>query len=507
MTDARADTPTRAHRWLRLRWLRTLASRVFIALVALLIGALGMRAWMSRSAPDLQPWHLLVPEELSLQALKEGSWAGYVEAEDRLFASVTDDLNEALEPEHRSRFNRYNPDSVVHPQRFTVDWNRSFVLDPPGAIKGVAVLLHGLTDSPYSMRHLAGLYRDRGFVALGLRTPAHGTVPGALTRTSWEDWVAATHLAVREARRRAGDAGPIHLIGYSNGGALALKYALDAIEDPALVRPDRIVLLSPMIGVTRNARFAGIAGWPSALPAFAKSAWLDNLPEFNPFKYNSFPVNAARQSYLLTDSLQTQVVRLSKEKRLNQLPPVLTFQSMVDATVRTDAVVNAFYMHLPTNGSELVLFDINRDVEVSDLMRPGALLEPAKLLVAAPYNFRLVVVTNESSSSRAVVARVTEAGARGEIIQPLNLSYPAEVFSLSHIALPFPVTDGLYGLAPDPAEDFGIPLGALGMRGERGVLFNGVDIATVRISSNPFFAYIVERIEAGIPSPAAAGEG
>ena len=38
--------------------------------------------------------------------------------------------------------------------------------------------------------------------------------------------------------------------------------------------------------------------------AFASAAWLDTMPEFNPFKYNSFPVNGARQSYRLTDALQ-----------------------------------------------------------------------------------------------------------------------------------------------------------------------------------------------------------
>jgi hypothetical protein len=36
------------------------------------------------------------------------------------------------------------------------------------------------------------------------------------------------------------------------------------------------------------------------------------------------------------------------------------FQSIVDATVSTDAVVHALFDQLESNGSELVLFDINR---------------------------------------------------------------------------------------------------------------------------------------------------
>ena len=83
------------------------------------------------------------------------------------------------------------------------DWNRSYILEPDGPAVGAVVLLHGLTDSPYSLRHVARRYRDRGFVAVAIRMPGHGTVPAALTDVEWEDWDAATRLAVREARRRA----------------------------------------------------------------------------------------------------------------------------------------------------------------------------------------------------------------------------------------------------------------------------------------------------------------
>ena len=85
-------------------------------------------------------------------------------------------------------------------------------------------------------------------------------------------WLAATRLAVREATRLTGNNVPLHLVGYSNGGALAMKYALDALEDPALRKPQQMILLSPMIGVTSFARFAGFAGLPALLPPFAKAA-------------------------------------------------------------------------------------------------------------------------------------------------------------------------------------------------------------------------------------------
>lgn len=54
----------------------------------------------------------------------------------------------------------------VYPAGFHPNWNRSQVLLPQGDIRGVAVLLHGLTDSPYSMRYLAQVWQQQGFVVV-----------------------------------------------------------------------------------------------------------------------------------------------------------------------------------------------------------------------------------------------------------------------------------------------------------------------------------------------------
>ena len=35
------------------------------------------------------------------------------------------------------------------------------------------------------------------------------------------------------------------------------------------------------------------------------------------------------------------------------------------------------------------------------------------------------------------------------------------MFSLSHLAIPFPLSDPLYGLEPDTSEDYGANLGAM----------------------------------------------
>ena len=464
---------------------------------------LAVRAYDKQRGPPLELWHTHAPPELSGAALRDADWDAWLAAENAAFADLRANVTAKLEGTTRNPANRYYEGSPLHPGRFAHDWNRTYVLEPDAAPAGVVVLLHGLTDSPYSLRHVAKRYRDRGYLALGIRLPAHGTAPAALAKVDWQDWMAATRLAVREARRRAGPAVPFHIVGYSNGGALAVKYALDALEDPALAMPDRIVLISPMIGVTAFARFAGVLGWPAVIPAFAKTAWLGIEPEYNPFKYNSFPINGARQSSLLSRALQSQLLDAERAGRLAGLPPIITFQSVVDSTVSVDALVAALYAHLPANGSELVLFDINRQAKFELVLRPESVAALARLLPPEPRRYRTAVITNAGADTAEVVERVTEPGEVASRSRALGLSYPAGVYSLSHVAVPFPVSDGLYGLVPDPGEDFGIRLGALTVRGERGVLITSQEALT-RLQSNPFFPYLLERIDEGIAAPSAA---
>jgi alpha-beta hydrolase superfamily lysophospholipase len=487
-----------------LRLLRRGAALALVAAATLL----AMRAWDAQRGPPLRPWHRFVPAELRADRLDAADWARYLAAEDAALAAVRAEVSARLEEEDRVPSNRYDTASPVNPAGFAQDWNRSFVLAPEGGEPvGAAVLLHGMTDAPFSLRHVARSYRDRGWVAVAIRLPGHGTVPAGLTDVAWEDWMAATRLAVREARARVGPSRPLHLVGYSNGGALALKYAMDAIDDGRLPRADRVVLISPMVGVTAFARFAGLAALPALLPAFAKAAWLEVLPEYNPFKYNSFPVNAARQSHRLTAALQAQIGHRAGSGALARMPPVLAFQSVVDFTVSTPAVLTALYAHLPQNGSEVVLFDLNRNAGVGPLLDPAAAGALERLLPPGPQPFRRTVVANAHPGTDEVVERSTGAGAAAEAaVRPLGLSYPRGVFSLSHIALPFPVEDGLYGLRPDPADRFGVHLGAVAPRGERGVLVLGLD-ALMRLSSNPFFPYLIARIEEAMEPPESGGRG
>ena len=169
----------------------------------------------------------------------------------------------------------------------------------------------------------------------------------------------------------------------------------------------------------------------------------------------------------------------------------------------TRAVISALYALLPANGSELVLFDLNRAAKLGLLLRSTSETMLSRILADPPRNFRTTIITNAGPDTYEVVERVTEAGAVDEQVRPLGLAFPAGLFSLSHIALPFPMNDSLYGMQPDDSDEFGVNLGAIAPRGERGVLILNLD-ALLRASSNPFHPYLMERIEETMGKPSQA---
>src|SRR5262245_51655871 len=160
-----------------IQWAKRLIGLLLTAAITFLV----VRVWDSQRGPPLHVWHTYVPHELGAKELDAADWAKYLEAEARIFKDLRQHVSQELEPEDRAPVNRYFPASPIYPPHLAQDWNRSYSLEPSGSPTGAVVLLHGLTDSPYSLRNIARLYRDHGFVVIAIRLPAHGTVPAALT--------------------------------------------------------------------------------------------------------------------------------------------------------------------------------------------------------------------------------------------------------------------------------------------------------------------------------------
>jgi hypothetical protein len=285
------------------------------------------------------------------------------------------------------------------------------------------------------------------------------------------------------------------VVGYSNGGALALQYAMECVEGSGEPAPDRLVLLSPMIGVSPFAKLSRLLGSLGRFQVFEKARWLDVMPEYIPYKYCSFPLRAGYESYLLTTSNEAEVERLQKAGRLGQLPPILLFTSVVDATVVTSAMVEGLFARLPAGRTdEIVAFDLNDGSQLGPFIRDSEHGRLVALFANPARAFRLTAVMNERPGTMEVVERSAGPGSSRAEVRPLGLAWPAQVYSLSHLSLPIPPEDPLYG------EGRGI--GAFAPRGEKGVLLVPED-QFMRLNWNPFFPYLRAKLEAfiAVPSP------
>ncbi len=468
---------------------------IYWILFGLTIAVITLLSVQSCSGPPLEDWHTehLTEEFTEDRADEIDSFEAYLALEDALFAQLEEEVYASTPTGPEYALVRYSTGSAADPQHRQPNWNRSFELSKPAPAGGV-LLLHGMSDSPYSLRALGEMLHRHGYQVLGLRLPGHGTAPSGLTSVTWQDMAAAVRLGIDQLIARVGRK-PIHIVGYSTGAPLALDFTLEALqEDDAPARvPASLVLISPAIGVSPAAALASWKRRLSFLPGLGRLAWLQIEPEFDPYKYNSFATNAGEQVFRLTRSVAKRIARRNRTDPPADFPPVLVFKSTVDATVSTDAVVNNLLGQLAPNFHELVLFDVNRFAMKSTLLvdDPGPLTR--RVMADETLPFAVTLVSNEDPQSTTVVAR-HKAPFSAEIssTEPLYLAWPGGVISLSHVALPFPPNDPLYGQRPPGNEDV-LFLGQMAFQGERG-LFKLSSDWLLRLRHNPFYEYLEWRL-------------
>ncbi len=449
--------------------------------------------------PDLQPWHRYAPtsEVRAADIDDRFTIADYFKREERMFDEVRTHVEDVLPPAAAYTANRYIRASQSSPSRLDRNYNRSYEVVPE-TIRGGALLVHGLTDSPYSMRAIAEQLRADGYYSLALRMPGHGTVPAGLVSSGAADWQAAVRLGVRHVRSRIGAGLPLVLVGYSNGGALVTRYTLDTLEDASLPRPDRLVLVSPMIGVNPMARLARVISALGPIPYFEKARWLDVIPEYNPFKYNSFPANAGQQTFVITHDLQQ---RLGASRRRGAARPVSAGADVPVARGRDRQHAGHRGQPLRSSAEE------RQRARALRLQPPRATrsVHPARRLLAHPAAVRGTGTElprhgrheraegharSPGSQRRAGLndtSRRIASGSNGRTTRSRCRTLRCRSRQMT-----------LYTAASAAESPTGpVALGLLSPRGERSVLTVPVEVL-MRVSSNPFFPYLAQRLSAWV---------
>jgi len=481
------------------------AARLAIGAVALAAAiaaavAVGFAAQAWWRLPDLSPWHTVrLGSEFKAGAGAPRTFAEYQAQEARLFAELKQKIYSAPAA-NASEIDRYATGTLAARLALDTTGNRTHELGQASP-RGAAVMLHGLSDAPYSLETVGRLLHERGFHVVFLRIPGHGTIAGELRDVDWEDWMAATALALRRAAEVA-PGKPLYVAGYSNGAPLALMHTLRAMDDKSLAMPTRLLLFSPAMGVSEFAAMTTVTSLLAPVPGLAKAAWLDVLPEYDPYKYNSFPVNAATQVWSLTRTLERELVRAQASGKLERMPTITAFQSLVDSTVIAADLETRLFARLPAKGHELVVFDVNREALLGSLIALGPRRAFDAIMAAPALPNRVTVIGNRSPGSSEVVAWTREAGSRESVPVATGLAWPGNVFSLGHLAIPTPIDDPMYGLTPRARSDAPyLPLGRGAPSGESGALLIPLG-QLARIRSNPFFPVIVDRIDAAVKADA-----
>lgn len=194
-------------------------------------------------------------------------------------------------------------------------------------IKYGALLIHGLLDSPFSVRDIGIHLQKHGILARSILLPGHGTTPADLIRVSYHDWLQSVRYAVETLRHEVDH---IFLIGYSTGAALSIY---QAIQDAQI---SGIILLSPAIRIKAPVHI--VVGWHYFLKWFGRNnrEWLYQEPEIDYAKYQSIPFNPINQVNNLT-----KVIHEIREHR-PLTTPIFMAMSYEDETVSSERAIEYF---------------------------------------------------------------------------------------------------------------------------------------------------------------------
>jgi len=475
-------------KWFTIPWwsLRKATYLAAISLLGILIVGVTVAILYVKSLPELSTWHTVQLKEEFRKESSVESFEAYLKLEERLFKELEQKVYTNVLPKEQNIINRYTSDSYADPKRWPKNWNRSFELPVKEPKMGI-LLLHGMSDSPYSLHTQALSLQKKGVWVVAMRLPGHGTVPTGLTGISWKDMAAVVEIGMKRLKEKIGNK-EIHIMGYSTGASLALNYTLKALQDDKLTLPKSLIFYSPAIGVSKA---APLAVWQSRigyLLNLPKLEWNAIEPEYDPFKYNSFAVNAGDQVYRVCQKIQKQFDRYYAQKKRKSFPPVLTFQSIIDNTVSVSDTVNLLYKRLPEGNHTLILFDINNNFSKNLLVKQNISrnIDELKTHSIAPnYTLDLISDMNTSNNHIALIRN-------GNPIETLPYSWPKLQFSLSHVAMPIADGDPLYGKL-DNSKSPGVQLGHLAMYGESSVLQISPS-ALLRQRWNPFYDYTEKRM-------------
>ncbi len=163
---------------------------------------------------------------------------------------------------------------------------------------------------------------------------------------------------------------------------------------------------------------------------------------------------------------------------------------MVDSTIIVPKLITTLFDRLTSASSELVLCDINRIDNLANLFNRSFEQAIFPKLKRTDLPYTLSVLTNLNSHSRQVVLQSRSGESWRETVT--DMSWPVDVASLSHLAVPIPPEDRIYGTKEATAAS-GLPLGSLHLRTEPSALLISNSLS-FRCRNNPFYHLMEDHV-------------
>lgn len=208
-----------------------------------------------------------------------------------------------------------------------LDANSPFEFEPKSTdCKKGMLMIHGLLDSPFTMRDLGHFYQQQGFLVRGILLDGHGTIPEQLKDVDYHQWIANVNLAVKSLRKVVDE---IYITGFSTGGLLALHHCLTDTDIKA------IITLCPALKLNTTISL-GTKFFILAKNLVEHDYWHIDTEKNDPTKYNQFPINAVHQ----VTSLGEHFMAINKKTPLTL--PLMMIATADDETVQGEACYTFF---------------------------------------------------------------------------------------------------------------------------------------------------------------------
>ncbi len=184
------------------------------------------------------------------------------------------------------------------------------------------LLIHGLTDSPFSFHDLSQFFYQQGFTVRTLLLPGHGVAPSELLNTDYQAWQQAATFAIDQTLN---DYEQVYLGGLSTGGALIFNYLMQQKQVDEKIKG--LFMWSP--ATKAKSDLAWLAQYIDGIPFVD---WIDLDADIDFAKYESFPYNAGAQVHALMNLVVGEGANASRQ--MHDIP-LFVVASEHDQTIDT----------------------------------------------------------------------------------------------------------------------------------------------------------------------------